>query len=161
MNCQFQQFNVRFNVFAYLIFVIFSPPIQFSPQFFSTQKRVNRNKTDYAKNSVNCHKTDFTTKSRVNFRFLHLLSCGEFWNLQIWEHFWFLHICCVKNLKFLYTWRNFRFLHICHVLKSEISPHDQFFLHLYIGDRGDKYEVWRQIQRQRQRHFENTSEEQS
>ena len=38
--------------------------------------------------------------------------------------------------------RNFRFLHICHVLKSEISPHDQFFLHLYIGDRGDKYEVW-------------------
>ena len=62
--------------------------------------------------------------------------------LQIWQNFWFLHICCVKNLKFLYTWRNFRFLHICHVLKSEISPHDQFFLHLYIGDRGDKYEVW-------------------
>ena len=61
--------------------------------------------------------------------------------LQIWQNFWFLHICCLKNLKFLYTWRNFRFLHICHVLKSEISPHDQFFLHLYIGDRGDKYEV--------------------
>ena len=39
-------------------------------------------------------------------------------------------------------WRNFRFFHICHVLKSEISPHDQFFLHQYIGDRGDKYEVW-------------------
>ena len=61
--------------------------------------------------------------------------------LQIQQKFRFLHICCVKNLKFLYTWRNFRFLHICHVLKSEISPHDQFFLHLYIGDRGDKYEV--------------------
>ena len=57
---------------SYLIFVIFSPPIQFLAQFFSTQKRVNRDKTDYAKNSVNCHKTDFTTKNRVNFRFLNI-----------------------------------------------------------------------------------------
>ena len=39
---------------------------------FSTQKRVNRDKTDYAKNSVNCHKTDFTTKNRENFRFLYI-----------------------------------------------------------------------------------------
>ena len=26
-------------------------------------------------------------------------------------------------------------------MKSEISPHDQSFLHLYIGDRCDKYQV--------------------
>ena len=30
---------------AYLIFVIFSPPIRFAAQFLSTQKRVNRDKT--------------------------------------------------------------------------------------------------------------------
>ena len=29
-----------------------------------------------------------------------------------------------------------------HVLKSEISPHGRFFLHLHVGDRGDKYQVW-------------------
>ena len=29
-----------------------------------------------------------------------------------------------------------------HVLKSEISPHGRFLLHLHVGDRGDKYEVW-------------------
>ena len=34
---------------SYLIFVIFSPPIQFLAQFFSTQKRVNRANTDFAK----------------------------------------------------------------------------------------------------------------
>ena len=28
------------------------------------------------------------------------------------------------------------------VLKSEISPHGRFFLHLHVGDRGDKYQVW-------------------
>ena len=39
-------------------------------------------------------------------------------------------------------WQTFWFLHICHVLKSEISPHDQILLHLYRGDRGEKYEVW-------------------
>ena len=33
----------------HLIFVIFSPPIQFLAQFFSTQKHVNRAKTDFAK----------------------------------------------------------------------------------------------------------------
>ena len=39
---------------------------------FSMQKRLNHDKTDYAENSVNCHKTDFTTKNRENFRFLHI-----------------------------------------------------------------------------------------
>ena len=29
-----------------------------------------------------------------------------------------------------------------HVLKSEISPHGRFLLHLHVGDQGDKYEVW-------------------
>ena len=47
-----------------------------------------------------------------------------------------------RILKFLQIWQNFWFLHICHELKSEISPHDQFFLHLYSGDIGDKYELY-------------------
>ena len=29
-----------------------------------------------------------------------------------------------------------------HEFKSEISPHGRFLLHLHVGDRGDKYEVW-------------------
>ena len=28
-----------------------------------------------------------------------------------------------------------------HELKSEISPHGRFLLHLHVGDRGDKYQV--------------------
>ena len=54
-------------------------------------------------------------------------------------------------------WRNIRFLHICHAekfeifshveksqispQKFEISPHDKFFLHVYIRGICDKYEV--------------------
>ena len=54
----------------YLIFVIFSPRAQFLARFFSTQKRVNHTKTDFAtkqrksqetlilpKNIVKCDKT--------------------------------------------------------------------------------------------------------
>ena len=63
-----------------LIFVIFSPPIQFLAQFLSTQKRVNRDKTDYGKNSVNCHKTDFTNKKQGKYQISSQLSFGEFWN---------------------------------------------------------------------------------
>ena len=33
---------------TYMIFVLFSPRAQFFAQFFSTQKRVNRDKTDFA-----------------------------------------------------------------------------------------------------------------
>ena len=62
--------NMHHNVFMsflpttlgpYLIFVIFSTP-----------KRVNRAKENFAKNCVNRHKTDFTTKNRVTCRFLHI-----------------------------------------------------------------------------------------
>ena len=36
-----------------------------------------------------------------------------------------------RHLKFLQMWRNFRNLHIYYMEKSEISPHDRFFLHKY------------------------------
>ena len=106
---------------------------------FSTQMCVNRYKTDYSKNSVNCQKTDFTTRNRVNFRFLHICIVEKFEIPPNLAKFLISpHLFC-ENLKFCYIWRNLRFQHICHVLKSEIPPHDQFFLHLYQGDIGDKY----------------------
>ena len=90
----------------------FSPPIQFLAQFFSTQKRVNRDKTDYAKNSVNCHKTDFTTKNRVNFRFLHICHVQNFEIPPNLAKFLISpHLLCEKSEIPL------------HVEKFQISPH--------------------------------------
>ena len=98
---------------------------------FSTQMCVNRYKTDYSKNSVNCQKTDFTTRNRVNFRFLHICIVEKFEIPPNLAKFLISpHLFC-ENLKFCYIWRNLRFQHICHVLKSEIPLHDQFFIHLY------------------------------
>ena len=102
---------------SYLIFVIFSPRAQFLAQFFSTQKRVNRAKTNFAKNSVNRHKTDFTTKNRVNFRFLHICHVEK---CEIPPNLAKFHIS--PHLKFLYMWRNFTFLHTTDVKISEIHP---------------------------------------
>ena len=48
--------QVMFIKFSYLIFVIFSPRVQFLAQFFSTQKRVNRTKKISRQNSVTCKK---------------------------------------------------------------------------------------------------------
>ena len=46
-----------------------------------------------------------------------------------------------RIVKFHQICQNFIFLHICCVEKSEIPVHDGFFLHIYIGDIGDKYQV--------------------
>ena len=45
-----------------LIFVIFSPHRNFLDKFFSTQKCVNYDKTDFATKFVNFDKTDFFKK---------------------------------------------------------------------------------------------------
>ena len=47
---------------ADLIFVIFSPHRKFLDKFFSTQKCVNYDKTDFATKFVNFDKTDFFKK---------------------------------------------------------------------------------------------------
>ena len=133
----------RVNPCPYLIFVIFSPPIQFSAQFFSTQKRVNHNKTDYAKNSVNCHKTDFTTKSRVNFRFLHLLTVCHVENFEIPPNLGtFLispHLLCEKSEIPLHMDKFQIFPHLACIEIWNFSTWPIFSPP--IGDRGDKYEV--------------------
>ena len=69
---------------TYLTFVIFSH----LAQFFSTQKRVNRYKTDFVTKQRKLQNTDFATKNRLNFRFLQIChvekseispksSCGD------------------------------------------------------------------------------------
>ena len=110
---------------SYLIFVICSPQMQLLVKFFSTQK------------CVNCDKTDFATKVRK-------LRQNQFYNkttyiVHMWRHFphqthvWFEEISDFstsvmrRNLKLLHTWRKFRFLHICHVERCEITPHMEKF----------------------------------
>ena len=44
-------------------YLSFFPTYIILGSIFSTQKRVNRDITDFAKNRVNCHKTDFTAKN--------------------------------------------------------------------------------------------------
>ena len=72
-----------------------------------------------------------------------------------WINFRFLHICPVEKCEISPNLAKFHIsphllcgkteipLHVekFHVLKSEISPHGRFFLHLHLGDRGDKYQV--------------------
>ena len=97
----------------------------------------------FRKNSVIRHKTDFTTTKQGKFLISSHLSCGDMWNSsKFGKNSHFSASIVWKKLKFLCMWRNLRFLHICHVLKSEIFSTWLIFLHLYIGDRGDKYEVW-------------------
>ena len=114
---------------AYLIFVIFSPRRQFLVQFFSTQKCVNRDKTDFGTKVRKSQQNQFSNKTAQiahmwrHFSHHTLARCGEISyfstsvirrNLKLlhtWRKFRFLHICHVKLLQ---TWRNFRILHICH-----------------------------------------------
>ena len=53
---------------AYLIFVFFSPQAQSLVQFFSTQKRVNRDKTDFATKQRKLRQYRFSNKTT---QFLH------------------------------------------------------------------------------------------
>ena len=112
---------------AYLIFVIFSPPIQFLAQFFHAKARKSR-QNGFRKNSVIRNKTDFTTTKQGIFFISSHMSCGDMWNSSKFGKISHFYASIVwKKLKFLCMWRNFKFLHICHALKSEISPHDWFF----------------------------------
>ena len=106
----------------------------FSPwtQFFSTQKRVN------------CDKTEFATKQRK-------LQKKWFWNKKQLK----FQISEFRIFSTSQIWRNFKFLHICYMEKSEFSPHQRFeeisnfptsvmwtnlnFLHMMIGE---KFQFW-------------------
>ena len=80
-------------------------------------------------------KTNFMTKNWINFRFLHICPVEK---CEISPNLAKIHISphllCGKTEIPLHVEK-------FHVLKSEISPHGRFLLHLHVGDRGDKYEV--------------------
>ena len=114
----------------------------FGSIFLHAKARKSR-QNGFRKNSVIRHKTDFTTTKQGKFLISSHLSCGDMWNSsKFGKNSHFSASIVWKKLKFLCMWRNLKFLHICHVLKSEIFSTWLIFLHLYIGDRGDKYEVW-------------------
>ena len=75
------------------------------------------------------------TKNWINFRFLHICPVEK---CEISPNLAKIHISphllCGKTEIPLHVEK-------FHVLKSEISPHGRFLLHLHVGDRGDKYEV--------------------
>ena len=113
----------------------------FGSIFLHAKARKSR-QNGFRKNSVIRHKTDFKTTKQGNFFISSHLSCGDMWNSsKFGKNSHFSASIVWKKLKFLCMWRNLKFLHICHVLKSEIFSTWLIFLHLYIGDRGDKYEV--------------------
>ena len=76
------------------------------------------------------------TKNWINFRFLHICPVEK---CEISPNLAKIHISphllCGKTEIPLHVEK-------FHVSKSEISPHNRFLLHLHVGDRGDKYEVW-------------------
>ena len=119
------------NTCAYLIFVIFSPPTQFFTHFLHAKASKSR-QNGFHKNSA---KQTLWQKNWTNFRFLHICpveKCEISSNLAKFHIS--PHLCGKTEIP----------LHVekFHVLKSEISPHGRFFLHLHVGDRGDKYQVW-------------------
>ena len=77
------------------------------------------------------------TKNWINFRFLHICPVEK---CEISPNLAKIHISphllCGKTEIPLHVEK-------FHVLKSEISPHGRFLLHLHVGDRGDKYQVCR------------------
>ena len=98
-----------------------SPSTQiFLAQFFSTQKHVNRDKTDLRQKCVNCDKANFTTKD-MNFTHVeafstsHMpdvekfqisahLSYGKIWNYSTYGE--------ISDFSTFITHRNLKFLHM-------------------------------------------------
>jgi len=158
-TCEYQCLALSFNVnhdadninahhIEYVVHMItphichfFSTYPIFGSIFLHAKARKSR-QNRFCKNSVICHKTDFTTTKPGKFLISSHLSCGDMWNSsKFGKNSYFSASIVWKKLKFLCMWRNLKLLHICHVLKSEILSTWLIFLHLYKGDRGDKYEV--------------------
>ena len=126
---------------TYLIFVLFSPHTQFLVKIFSTQKRVNRNKTDFTTKQRKLRQTRFCNKK------MSVCSCGEVCHVET-----FLHMTDFSTLLQIYHVESFLyvidFLHIshveklfhmtiCHIWKN--SPHDRFFSTVYSADTTDTH----------------------
>ena len=57
--------NVNVNLWPYLIFVLSSPQTKFLVQFFSTPKRVNSDKTDFATKQRKLHKREILQQNSI------------------------------------------------------------------------------------------------
>ena len=66
--------SIIYTSFPYLIFVIYSPHMQFCFNFLSTQKRLNRDKTNLQQTCVN-NKTNFRTKKHEYY------TCGGIFHI--------------------------------------------------------------------------------
>jgi len=119
----------------YLIFVIFSPRVQFLAQFFSTQNHVNRTKTDFATKQRNLQKNWFCNKTLQNAAKYHKL------------YTLFLHISDFLNIYHMWrifsTWQSvmWRISPPDNLSCGQISPHDRFFSTGTARGARDKYEV--------------------
>ena len=72
---------------AYLIFVLFSPRTKFLVQFFSTPKRVNRDKTDFATKQRKSHKREIMQQNSIKCdTFSSPFSCGKNFHLTGFPH---------------------------------------------------------------------------
>ena len=107
----------------------FSPQAQFLVQLFSTQKRVNRDKTDFATKQHKLRQNRYCNKRMV------VCSCGEVCHVET-----FLHMTDFST-----------FLRITHFAPNlscgELSLCDRFshvekLLHMTICGACDKYQVW-------------------
>ena len=92
------------QAWPYLIFVIFFPHTQFFVNFFSTQKRVNRGKIDFATKLQKSPKNQLYNKKHE----FYIVEAGST-----------SHTCQMR--------RDFRFVFIYHAQKSEITPHVEKF----------------------------------
>ena len=61
LSCHFRSWIWQ----SYLIFVLFSPHTKFLAQFFSTPKRVNSNKTDFATKQRKSHKREILQQNSI------------------------------------------------------------------------------------------------
>ena len=112
---------------ACLIFLIFSPRTHSLVNFFSTQKRVNRDKTNLRQKCVNCNKTNFTTKKHEFYTcggILHITHMPDVEKFQICPHLSYSKIqnysICgeISDFSTFITHRNLIFLHM-----TNFSPH--------------------------------------
>ena len=98
-----------------MIFVLFSPQAQFLAKFFSTQKRVNRDKTDFAtKQRKSQNEQILQQNSIICIKTLLIVHIIFLLNEEMVK---FLYIHHVEITPILY---------ICHVAKSELMDVEQF-----------------------------------
>ena len=84
---------------ADLIFVIFSPHRKFLDKFFSTQKCVNYDKTDFATKFV-FDKTDFFQENSINFAYMATFSTSHIFQM------WRISDFCKEFEQFMEFYRN-------------------------------------------------------